>query len=113
MLAVAVYKSVRTAFLGFLSFHHESQLINLTEFYLPGNCAFWSVGLFFALRTVSQITYQQLIHISCGLIPIMSPERKFHGRIIPSNFLSLIKSTRLHLRSWKVHRRAATAARRA
>jgi len=73
-------------FFGFLSFHYESQLVNIAQFSLPGNWAFWSVGLLFALRTASQITYQQFIHISCGLVAITSPETNFTDRIIPSIF---------------------------
>jgi len=85
-LVVAALRVHLNAFFGFLSFHHESQLVNIVKFSLPGYWAFWSVALLFALRTVSQITYQQLIHISCGLVPIECLERKFHGRVIPSTF---------------------------
>lgn len=73
-------------FFGSLNFRREMQLVNIMKFSLPGNWAFWSVPLYFALRTASQITYQQLIHISCGLVPIKSPERKFHGIMIPHFF---------------------------
>ena len=65
-------------------FHYKSQLVIIVKFYLPGNWAFWSVALFFALRLASRFTYQQLIHISCGLVPTESPKKKFHRKMTPS-----------------------------
>lgn len=50
-----------------LIFHYSSQLVNIVKFFLPANWAFWSLGLFFALRTAFQLSYQQLIHKWCGL----------------------------------------------
>ena len=85
-LVVAALKVYLSVFFGFLSFHFKSQLLNIVKFSLPGNWAFWSEGLLFALRTASQITYQQFIHISCGLVAITSPETNFTDRIIPSIF---------------------------
>ena len=91
---------------GIRNFHHKSQLVIIVKFSLPGNWALWSVTLSFALRTAPQITYQQLIHISCGLVPIKGHEKRFSGKITP--YISFVDKTYLaRLRSRKVRMRTA------
>ena len=71
------FKACPNVLFGFRSFHHKSQLVIIIRFSLPCNWAFWSAALFFALRAMSQITYQQLIHISCGIVQAKSSLDKF------------------------------------
>ena len=84
---VLAFKACPNVLFGFRSFHHKSQLVIIIRFSLPCNWAFWSAALFFALRAMSQITYQQLIHISCGIVRIKSSHKKFTQKQFQHFFL--------------------------
>ena len=93
---MSAFKACPNVFFGFRSFYHKTQLVIIVAFSLPCNWAFWSAALFFALRAMSQITYQQLIHVSCGIVRIKSSHKKsIQKQFQPSLYNNYVAASRL------------------